>query len=221
MNVILLGPPGAGKGTQAKRLSEAFSLEHLSSGDVLRAERKSGTRLGQQVAAAMDSGNLVPDKLVLEVMLGRVMRPGGEGGVLLDGFPRTLVQAARLDEAVEREGRRIDSVLSLDVPDDLIVDRICGRLSCPTCGAVYHERHQPPKRPGVCDVDGSGLVRRPDDRPEVVRQRLAAYHAETEPLKGYYRGRGVLAEVDGSQAIDVVSERLLALGQAVREKAQS
>ncbi len=221
MNVVLLGPPGAGKGTQARCFSEEFSLQHLSSGDVLRAERASGTELGKQVASIMDSGALVPDPVIVEVMLGRVLRPDGYKGVLLDGFPRTLGQARSLDEALEKAGRRIDVAVLLEVPDEVIVERICGRLSCPQCGAIYHRKFQPPARSGVCDRDGTALVHRPDDTPEVVRQRLAAYHRETAPLAEYYRNRGVLAELDGTGSVDEIRRRLLAIGRGVLEKASS
>jgi adenylate kinase len=221
MNIVLLGPPGAGKGTQAKRLAEVFSLQHLSSGDVLRAERASGTELGKQVASIMDSGALVPDAVMVEVMLGRVLKPGAYKGVLLDGFPRTLPQARSLDEALTRAGRRIDAAVSLDVPDEVIVERICGRLSCPKCGTIYHQKFNPPAKDGVCDREGTALVHRRDDTPEVVRQRLAAYHQETEPLIDYYRGRGILAGLDGTQPIEKVEEQLLAMGRDALKKASS
>ena len=208
MNIVLLGPPGAGKGTQAKRLSETFSLQHLSSGDVLRAERASGTALGKQVAAIMDHGQLVSDAVVLEVMLSRLKDRGNHRGFLLDGFPRTLRQAQSLDDALVPLHQRINGVVSLDVADDAIVKRICGRWSCPRCGSVYHEINKPPAVPGVCDLDGAALVHRPDDTVEVVGQRLAAYHWETEPLKEYYRGRGVLFEVNGAAEIQEVEARL-------------
>lgn len=221
MNLVLLGPPGAGKGTQARGLSSAFDLEHLSSGDVLRAERASGTPLGQEVSAVMDSGQLVPDQLVLQVMLARVLSPGVGRGFLLDGFPRTLRQARHLDEALAQAQRRLDGVISLDVPDERIVERICGRWTCPRCGAIYHLEYKPPVIEGVCDHDGAVLTHRQDDTPEVVRQRLAAFHQETEPLKEYYRGRGVLAEIDGGRPIEEVEARLGEVGRRFWEKAGS
>jgi adenylate kinase len=220
MNIVLLGPPGAGKGTQAKRLAEAFSLQHLSSGDVLRAERASGTELGKKVASIMDSGGLVPDETMVEVMLGRLI--GSVKGVLLDGFPRTLPQARSLDEALDKAGGRIDAAVSLEVPDEVIVERICGRASCPQCGEVYHDKFHPPVKAGVCDKDATNLVRRRDDTAEVVGQRQAEYHQNTEPLISYYRGRGMRVEVvNGAQAIDKVEAQLMAIGQSIAKKASS
>lgn len=205
MNLILLGPPGAGKGTQAVRLAEAFGLRHLSSGDVLRAERKKGTPLGAKVSGYMDAGGLVPDEIIVEVILAQL--PAGQG-VLLDGFPRTLSQAESLDAAFADARRRVDLVLSLQVPDELIVERITGRRICPTCGSVYHVKYQPPAREGLCDRENAQLIHRQDDTQEVVRTRLTAYHAQTEPLEAYYRQRGLLAEVDGAREVDVVSAQL-------------
>ncbi|GMU25000.1 MAG: adenylate kinase [Phycisphaerae bacterium] len=217
--MVLLGPPGAGKGTQAKRLADAFSLEHLSSGDVLRAERASDTPLGRQVARSLDAGMLVPDEIMLEVMLSRVLRPGAAEGVLLDGFPRTLPQARGLDEALEAADGQVDLAVSLEVPDEVIEERITGRRSCPQCGEVYHERFHPPLRPGVCDRDGARLVQRGDDTPEVVRQRLSAFHVQTELLKAYYRERGSLVELDGAEPIEVVWDELERLVRSVKSKA--
>ncbi len=205
MNLVLLGPPGAGKGTQAVRLAEAFGLRHLSSGDVLRAERKKGTPLGAKVSGYMDAGGLVPDEIIVEVILAQL--PAGQG-VLLDGFPRTLSQAESLDAAFADARRRVDLVLSLQVPDELIVERITGRRICPTCGSVYHVKYQPPAREGLCDRENAQLIHRQDDTQEVVRTRLTAYHAQTEPLEAYYRQRGLLAEVDGAREVDVVSAQL-------------
>ncbi len=204
MNLILLGPPGAGKGTQAVRLAEAFGLQHLSSGDVLRAERKSGTELGARVTQYMDSGALVPDEIIVEVILARVLKPTQPAGVLLDGFPRTLAQAEALDRALTRVGKKVDLVVSLRVADELIVDRITGRRVCPACGGVYHVSSLPPKKAGVCDKDASPLVHRTDDTAAVVQERLAAYHAQTQPLESYYRAKGAVVEVDGTSGVDVV-----------------
>ncbi len=208
MILVLFGPPGAGKGTQAERLKETFRLEHLSSGDMLRAERASGSELGRRVSGYMDAGQLVPDEIIIEVVLARVLKPGGGAGYLLDGFPRTLPQARRLDDALAAAGSRVDLVLSLAVPDGLIVERITGRLSCPRCGTVYHLKNKPPRKAGICDRDGEALIQRKDDTEAVVKQRLAAYHEQTAPLEAYYRERGVLCGVDGTEEIDSVACRL-------------
>jgi adenylate kinase len=215
MNLILLGPPGAGKGTQAVRLSKAFGLRHLSSGDLLRAERKKGSELGLKVAGCMDSGVLVPDDIIIAVILAQLPAPDEGSGFLLDGFPRTLSQAESLDAALEVAGRQVDLVLALQVPDEPIVERITGRRICPACGSVYHVRHQPPAQDGICDRDGSRLIHRKDDTQEVVRTRLSAYHAQTEPLEAYYRRRNILADVDGTPEVDAVASRLQ---QIVRDR---
>ncbi len=211
MNVVLFGPPGAGKGTQAERLAAKYSFLHLSSGDVLRAERKSGTELGARVAGYMDSGALVPDAIIVEVILARVLKADSQAGVLLDGFPRTLPQARQLDEALAGAGSRVDLVLSIVVPDALIVERITGRRMCPSTGKIYHVKYLPPKRAGVCDETGEELIQRKDDTAEVVEQRLAAYHQQTEPLEAYYRQQGVLVEVDGARDIGVVAQDMGAI----------
>lgn len=207
MILILLGPPGAGKGTQAVRLAETFGLQHLSSGDVLRAERKSGTELGARVSQYMDAGALVPDEIIVEAILARLLNPTTPAGVLLDGFPRTLAQAEALDSALAKTGKKVDLVVSLVVPDEPIVDRITGRRSCPTCGAVYHVKSLPSKQPGICDKEGAALIQRSDDTAEVVEQRLAAYHAQTRPLESFYQGKGLLVEVDGTSDVGTVFER--------------
>ncbi len=215
MNLVILGPPGAGKGTQAARLSEVFSLRHLSSGDVLRAERKKGSALGGRVAKYMDAGELVPDGIIVEVILTQLQDSGGSKGVLLDGFPRTRAQATSLDKVLSGASRRVDLVLSLTVPDELIVDRITGRRICPTCDAVYHVRALPPAERGVCDHDGTPLIHRTDDTEAVVKQRLTAYYEQTSPLEAYYREKGILVEVDGTKDVDGVLE---ALSAAIRSR---
>jgi adenylate kinase len=217
MNLVLLGPPGAGKGTQAAKLSKAFGLRHLSSGDVLRAERKKGSELGKRVTGYMDSGALVPDEIIIEVILEQLKSNEGFEGFLLDGFPRTGSQAESLDAALAKRGQKVDQVLSVVVPDEEIVDRITGRRICSTCNAVYHVRHRPPARDNVCDRDGTQLVHRPDDTREVIEQRLAAYHAQTKPLEAYYRGKGLLVEADGTKDVDTV---FAALQQMVKQRVQ-
>jgi len=207
LKIILLGPPGAGKGTQCKRVSERYGATHLSSGDILRAERAAGTKLGREAQRYMDSGALVPDQLIIDMMMGAISKCAK--GYLLDGFPRTVVQAEALDKALAAAGEKLDAVLNLEIDDNVIVDRMSGRRSCPKCGAVYHVSNQPPKVAGICDNDGEKLVQRPDDRPEVVQNRLKTYHAQTEPVIGYYRkvGRRVI-DIDADKPMDDVSHAI-------------
>lgn len=209
MILVLLGPPGAGKGTQGVRLCADLNLRHLSSGDVLRSEMKRGTPLGRQVAEFINHGQLVPDAIVTEVVLAQLRGTTGHDGCLLDGFPRTVGQATSLDDEAAEWGRKVDLVLSLRVPDAVIVERITGRRICPTCGRVYHLTHRPPRELDHCDEDGSELIHRDDDTAAVVEKRLAGYHALTEPLELYYRQRGKLAEVDGTMDPDAVYRWLI------------
>jgi adenylate kinase len=204
MNLVILGPPGAGKGTQAVRLAQTFALRHLSSGDLLRAERRKGSELGKRAAQYMDAGQLVPDEIIVGAVLAQLGELGDKAGLLLDGFPRTVAQAESLDQALGSAGSKVDLVPALVVPDDLIVDRITGRRTCPTCNAVYHVKTLPPRKDGVCDADGTALIQRPDDTAEVVKQRLDAYHKQTAPLEAYYRRKGILAEADGTRDMDAV-----------------
>jgi adenylate kinase len=208
MNLVLLGPPGAGKGTQAVRISEVFSLVHLSSGDILRAERKAQSELGRKAQDYMDRGVLVPDDLILSMMMDHIGRPQAAKGFLLDGFPRTVVQARGLDDRLAGQRKRIDAVINIVVPDDEVTKRLTGRWSCPKDGRIYHEVFSPPAVRGVCDECGTSLTRRKDDEPAVVTQRLRTYHAETEPLEIYYKNTGVLHGVDGGGAADAVFERI-------------
>lgn len=207
MNIILLGPPGAGKGTQAKRIAGAHSLVHLSSGDLLRAERAADSELGRKVSKFMDAGKLVPDELVTQVVLNRVRQElsSDENGVLLDGFPRTLSQAKDLDVTLTDIEEQICGAINLTLDDEQIVRRLTGRRSCPKCGAVYHVKAKPPKRAGRCDVCGSEVVQRSDDAEEVVRERLEVYRRQTQPLEEYYRQAGLLQEVDSDMEIDTVT----------------
>jgi adenylate kinase len=206
--VILLGPPGAGKGTQAARLSQSCALPHVSTGDLFRANLKQGTPLGTAAKVYMDAGKLVPDALVLDMLFERVGRDDCRDGYLLDGFPRTLAQAEAL-------GRRLGSgvdlqVLNIEVDDEMIVRRAQGRLLCRSCTNIQHLEFSPPRRQGVCDACGGELYQRSDDRPEVIRQRLAVYRAETKPLVEHYRRQGVLQVVDGQRSPDEVFEELSA-----------
>ena len=210
--VILLGPPGAGKGTQAVRLSSVLGVPHVSTGDLFRENLKSGTPLGKKAKEFMDKGVLVPDELVLDMLFDRVGRPDCARGYLLDGFPRTLPQA----EALERRLSTSTSVcaLNLSVPDAALLARITGRRTCPSCGNVHHVKNAPPKVEGKCDRCGSALVQRPDDTEAVFKERLAVYRKQTQPLEGYYRARGLLQDVPGDDAPDRVFEALHKLSTA-------
>jgi adenylate kinase len=207
--IILLGPPGAGKGTQAVRLSEHCSLPHISTGDLFRENLKNGTAFGEKAKGYMESGRLVPDEVVLDMLFDRVERDDCRAGYLLDGFPRTLPQAEALGL---RLGDSVDlQVLNLEVPDAVIVGRIGGRLMCKGCGAIKHKQFNPPKKDGVCDDCGGELYTRKDDTAEVVQERLRVYHAETAPLTGFYGKADLLSSVDGEQAPDAVFQGLKGL----------
>lgn len=206
--IVLLGAPGAGKGTQAVRLSERCSLPHVATGDLFRAHLKEGTELGHRAKRFMESGKLVPDEIVLDMLFDRVQQLDCAEGYLLDGFPRTLAQARALDERLGEEDRL--QVLDLEVPDEAIVERAAGRLLCRDCGAIYHVDHSPPKREGECDACSGELYQRDDDSPEVVRERLEVYHAQTEPVVRHYDDKGVLQKVDGDRSPDAVERALLA-----------
>lgn len=197
MNVILLGPPGAGKGTQAKKLLADYRLPQISTGDILRAEVKAGTELGQKAKELMDAGKLVPDEVVIGIVQKRLAERDAADGFVLDGFPRTIPQAEALEAALSKIGKRVDRVLSFEVPAELVVERISGRRSCPTCGAIYHVSANPPKRAGYCDKDNTGLVQRSDDAEEKVRARMVEYAKLTAPLKAYYEKKGLLTVIDG------------------------
>ncbi len=215
-----MGPPGAGKGTQAKRLVDQFGMRHLSSGDILRAEKASGSELGKQLAAYMNAGQLVPDETVVGVMAKALTSGGDKAGLLLDGFPRTVPQAESLDAQLQKAGKPLDAVAVMTCDDNLIVDRITGRRSCPKCGRVYHVRSLPSKKEGICDDCGAALVQRDDDNEAVVRKRLDAYNRQTEPVIGYYRGRKGLkiVEVNGAEAADKVTAQLVAALNAAGAK---
>jgi adenylate kinase len=216
LNLILLGPPGAGKGTQAARLIEDFRLPYIATGDMLRAAVKEGTPLGLQAKSHMDSGGLVPDELVIEMIIERIGRDDCRDGFILDGFPRTLGQAQALDEAFARLGRELTVALLFDVPDEEVVRRISGRRICVKGGHTYHVEFDPPKHEGVCDQDGSRLVQRDDDKPEVVANRLAVYHAETEPGIRHYDELGKLRRIDGTRSATEVHDRIRAVIATLR-----
>ncbi len=209
MNIILLGPPGCGKGTQAKRIEESHSMVQLSTGDMLRAAVASGSELGSQAKELMDAGKLVPDDLIISMISGRIDQPDCADGFILDGFPRTVPQSAALDEMLEDKSLKIDHVIELVVDNDAVVARIVGRYSCAKCGAGYHDEFQKPKKDGVCDkCGGAEFSRRADDNEETVRSRLDAYQEQTAPIAGYYREKGVLQTIDGMASIDDVTKQL-------------
>ena len=213
MNLILFGPPGCGKGTQAQILKQKRGLAHLSTGDMLRAAVAAGTEVGKRAKAIMDAGDLVPDDVVIGIIADRLDEPDAAGGVVLDGFPRTVAQAEALDALMAKKGLKIDRVIELAVDDDILVERVSGRFTCTKCGAGYHDRFKPTRVPGVCDeCGGSEFTRRKDDNPDTVRERLRAYHAQTAPLLPYYRDQGLLASVDGMAEIDQVTG---AIGKAL------
>ncbi len=197
MILVLLGPPGAGKGTQAKLIAAEYGIPHISTGDMFRDHKARGTELGKKVQAIMDSGGLVTDDITNEMVRDRLGRADVSSGFILDGYPRTTAQAEFLDGVLTRAGRKIDRVLSYEVDEELVVERISGRRSCPKCGAVYHVSQNPPKVTGHCDKDDTGLVQRDDDKPENVKKRMHEYASKTAPLKAFYAGRGLVSEIDG------------------------
>jgi len=209
MNLVLLGPPGAGKGTQAKRLQDQRGLVQLSTGDMLRAAVAAGTELGRKAKDIMERGELVPDDIVIGLIAERMDAEKGGKGFILDGFPRTIPQAEALDQLLAARGKKVDRVIVLDVDDDKLVERITGRFTCATCGEGYHDLYKRPKIEGVCDkCGGTEFKRRPDDTEEVVRSRLKAYHDQTEPLIGYYKAQGKVRAVDGMADIETVQKEI-------------
>jgi adenylate kinase len=208
LNILLLGPPGAGKGTQAKRLEEHYGMVQLSTGDMLRAERAAGSALGKQAQAIMDAGKLVSDDIMIAMIKSRIGQLGGKG-FILDGFPRTVPQAEALDKMLAENKTTLDAVIELTVDEAALVDRIAGRFSCKSCGASYHDRHNRPKQEGVCDICGSRVfIRRPDDNAETVKARLEAYRQQTAPILPYYRAKRLLRSVDGMAPIDAVTQQI-------------
>ena len=219
MNLIVLGPPGAGKGTQAKRLEQTHGLVQLSTGDMLRAAVASGSGLGRQATRIMEAGELVPDGIIIDMIAERIDRPDCANGFVLDGFPRTTRQAEALDAMLARKGQRIDGVIELAVDEAALVDRIAGRFSCADCGTGYHDKYRRPKLDGVCDVCGAReFVRRKDDNAETVKTRLDAYRQQTAPILPYYEARGLLSRVDGMAEVDEVTRQIEAALPAGRRK---
>ena len=205
MNIVLLGAPGAGKGTQAAKLVEEFGTPHISTGDMLRAAVKAGTELGKKAKSFMDAGKLVPDEVIIGIVAERLAQPDCASGFILDGVPRTIAQA----EALEQAGIRFDAVVAIEIPDEKIIARMGGRRVCESCGASYHIVNIPPKKEGICDVCGGALKQRKDDDPETVKDRLAVYHKETEPLKGFYEARGVLKTVEDQPTVEGTTREIL------------
>ena len=209
MKIIMLGAPGAGKGTQAKKIAAKYSIPHISTGDIFRANIKNGTELGLKAKSYMDAGGLVPDEITIGMLLDRIHQADCENGYVLDGFPRTIPQAEALDKALEAKGQKMDYAIDVDVPDENIVKRMGGRRACVKCGATYHVVFAAPKTEGVCDTCGEDLVLRDDDKPETVQKRLGVYHEQTQPLIDYYKNEGVLAEVDGTLDMEDVFQAIV------------
>ena len=208
MKIIMLGAPGAGKGTQAKQIAAKYDIPHISTGDIFRANIKNGTELGKKAKEYMDQGLLVPDELTCDLVMDRIQEDDCAKGFVLDGFPRTIPQAEALTAALEKIGQKMDFAIDVDVPDENIVNRMSGRRACLECGATYHIVAIPPKQEGVCDNCGSKLVLRDDDKPETVQKRLDVYHEQTQPLIDYYNKAGILKSVDGTQPMEKVFENI-------------
>ena len=215
MNLILLGPPGAGKGTQAKMIVEKYGIPQIATGDILREAVAKGTELGRKAKEYMDRGELVPDEVVIGIVKERLSQPDCEKGFILDGFPRTVRQAEALDEMLDEMGRKLDAVISIEVPEEEIVKRIVYRRICKQCGAVYNLIYNPPKVNGKCDKCGGELYQRDDDKEDVVRERYRVYKEQTEPLKEYYRKTGILYEVDGTKSIEEVFDEIDSILQKI------
>ena len=209
MKIIMLGAPGAGKGTQAKKIADKYQIPHISTGDIFRANIKNGTELGMKAKTYMDQGLLVPDELVVDLVVDRLAQEDCVNGCVLDGFPRTIPQAECLDAALAAKGEAIDYAIDVDVPDENIINRMSGRRACVACGATYHIVHIPTKVEGVCDRCGESLILRDDDKPETVKKRLDVYHAQTQPLIDYYTAKNVLKTVDGTQEMDAVFQSIV------------
>ena len=204
MKLIMLGAPGAGKGTQAKKIAEKYQIPHISTGDIFRANIKAGTELGMKAKSFMDQGQLVPDEVTIGMLLDRISQDDSKNGYVLDGFPRTIPQAESLTAALKERGEKIDYAVNVDVPDDNIINRMSGRRACVSCGTTYHIEHAPSKKEGICDRCGEALILRDDDKAETVKTRLLVYHEQTQPLIDYYKNAGVLKEVDGTKNMEAV-----------------
>lgn len=204
MKIIMLGAPGAGKGTQAERIAEKYQIPHISTGDIFRANLKAGTELGMKAKAYMDQGLLVPDSLTVDLLMDRIAKEDCKNGYVLDGFPRTIPQAESLKEALDKKGEKMDYAIDVEVPDKNIIARMSGRRACTSCGSTYHIVYAAPKKEGICDKCGAALVLRDDDKPETVKKRLDVYHEQTQPLIDYYKAENILAAVDGTKDMEQV-----------------
>lgn len=211
MKIIMLGAPGAGKGTQAKKIAEKYQIPHISTGDIFRANIKKGTELGMKAKSYMDQGQLVPDEVTIGMLLNRISETDCSNGYVLDGFPRTIPQAESLTEALSARGESMDYAIDVSVPDEAIVSRMAGRRACVACGATYHLEYMAPKKEGICDVCGEPLVLRDDDKPETVQKRLGVYHDQTQPLIEYYGDKGILVTVDGTKDLNDVFKDIVAV----------
>ena len=211
MKIIMLGAPGAGKGTQAKKIAAKYEIPHISTGDIFRANIKNGTELGKKAKQYMDQGALVPDELTCDLVMDRIQQDDCKNGFVLDGFPRTIPQAEALDAALGKINEKMDYAIDVDVPDENIVNRMSGRRACLNCGATYHLISIPPKVEGICDRCGSEIVLREDDKPETVQKRLKVYHEQTQPLIDYYKNQGILKSVDGTQPMDEVFKAIVTI----------
>ena len=209
MKIIMLGAPGAGKGTQAKKIAEKYQIPHISTGDIFRANIKGGTELGMKAKTFMDQGMLVPDEITIGMLMDRIGQEDCINGYVLDGFPRTIPQAESLTKALAERGEKVDYAINVDVPDENIINRMSGRRACLGCGATYHITFNPPVKEGICDTCGQELVLIDDDKPETVKKRLDVYHQQTQPLIDYYKNAEVLAEVDGTQPMDAVFQGIV------------
>lgn len=209
MKIIMLGAPGAGKGTQAKKIADRYSIPHISTGDIFRANIKNGTELGRKAKGYMDKGLLVPDELTLELIMDRFKAEDCKNGYVLDGFPRNIPQAEALDKALTEAGGKIDFAINVDVPDEAIVERMSGRRACVACGSTYHIQYAPTKTEGICDRCGKELILRDDDKPETVQKRLDVYHSQTQPLIEFYSDKNVLVNVDGTAEMEEVFKEIV------------
>ena len=214
MKIVMLGAPGAGKGTQAKQIAAKYGVPHISTGDIFRANLKEGTEIGLKAKVYMDQGQLVPDSLTLELIMDRFAKDDCKNGYVLDGFPRTIPQAEALTQALKDNNDRLDYAIDVDVPDENIINRMSGRRACAKCGGTFHIKYNPTKVEGICDLCGGELYIRNDDKPEIVNKRLVAYHEQTQPLIDYYKNEGILKTVDGTQDVDKVFEDIVAILEA-------